>query len=269
MSAQQTAQFRALHGEGRLLVLPNAWDAGSARLVEDCGAKAIATSSAAFAWAHGYPDGEALPVATFLPAVAEILRVVKVPVSVDSESGFADTPEGAAQFVGKLIELGVSGINLEDGRSPPELLVAKIKAIKEEAARKGGDVFINARADAVLRKLTSPENMLEETIARGRAYAEAGADGFFAPGVFELDDIRKIVEAVKLPLNILVWPGLASIAELKAAGVRRVSAGSGISRAANGATRRATKRLLEDGLYDTMFTEGDGAPNMNTLLTGI
>ncbi|HSZ11268.1 MAG TPA: isocitrate lyase/phosphoenolpyruvate mutase family protein [Rhizomicrobium sp.] len=266
MSAQQTAQFRALHGEGRLLVLPNAWDAGSARLVEDCGAEAIATSSAAVAWAHGYPDGEALPVATFLPAVAEILRVVKVPVSVDSESGFADTPEGAAQFVGKLIELGVAGINLEDGRSPPELLVAKIKAIKAEAARKGGDIFVNARADAVLRKLTSPEKMLEETIARGRAYAEAGADGFFAPGVFELGDIRKIVEAVKLPLNILVWPGLAPISELKAAGVRRVSAGSGISRAALGAARQATAMLLNEGRYDAMFQLGAECPNLNTLL---
>ncbi|HSZ73187.1 MAG TPA: isocitrate lyase/phosphoenolpyruvate mutase family protein [Rhizomicrobium sp.] len=269
MSAQQTVQFRALHGEGRLLILPNAWGAGSARLIEDCGAEAIATSSAAFAWAHGYPDGEALPVATFLPAVAEILRVVKVPVSVDSETGFSDTPEGAAQFVGALIERGVSGINLEDGHGSPELLVAKIKAIKAEATRKGGDIFINARADVYLKNLAAPEKMLTETIARGLAYTEAGADGFFAPGVFELSDIRAIVSAVSLPLNILVWPGLASIAELKAAGVRRVSAGSGTSRAANGALRRATTRLLEDGLYDTMLKEGEDAPKMNALLPGI
>ncbi|HEY5238549.1 MAG TPA: isocitrate lyase/phosphoenolpyruvate mutase family protein [Rhizomicrobium sp.] len=263
---EQTARFRALHEPGNLLILPNAWDAGSARLIEDCGAKAIATSSAAFAWAHGYPDGEALPVATFLPAVAEILRVVKVPVSVDSESGFADTPEGAAQFVGLLIDHGVSGINLEDGKSPPSLLAAKIEAIKKEAAHKGSNIFINARADVVLRKLTSPEKMLEETIARGKLYAAAGADGFFAPGVTDLAQMRAIADAVDLPLNILVWPGLAPIADLKAAGVRRVSAGSGTSRAANGALRRATKQLLEEGLYDTMFAEGDGAPNMNALL---
>jgi len=263
----RTAEFRALHGRGNLLVLPNAWDEGSARLIEDCGATAIATSSAAFAWAHGYPDGEALPVATFLPAVAEILRVVKVPVSVDSEAGFSADPEGAAQFVSKLIDMGVCGINLEDGKSPPSLLAAKIDAIKKEAARKGADIFINARADVYLRKLAAPEMMLGEIIARGKLYAKAGADSFFAPAVIDTKDMRAIADAVDLPLNILVWPGLAPIAALKAAGVRRVSAGSGTSRASNGALRRATKQLLEEGLYDTMFAEGDGAPNMNTLLS--
>jgi 2-methylisocitrate lyase-like PEP mutase family enzyme len=266
---ERTAAFRALHGRDNLLVLPNAWDAGSARLIEDCGAAAIATSSAAVAWAHGHPDGEALPVSAFLPAVAEILRVVKVPVSVDSEAGFSADPNGAAQFVSTLIDLGVAGINLEDGKSPPSLLAAKIEAIKKEAARKGADIFINARADVYLRKLAAPEMMLGETIARGKLYAKAGADGFFAPAVVNTNDMRAIAEAIDLPLNILVWPGLAPIAALKDAGVRRVSAGSGTARASNGALRRATKQLLDEGLYDTMFAEGDGAPNMNNLLAGL
>ena len=262
---EKTALFRTLHGPGKLLVLPNAWDAGSARLVEETGAKAVATSSAALSWAHGYADGETIPPGTLLAAVREIARVITVPLSVDAEAGLDATPQMVADFVVKLVEAGASGINLEDGNEPPDLLAAKIRAIKDAVKRKGADIYINARADIYLRKLTAPENMLEGMIARGKTYMQAGADGFFAPGVADIADIKAIVDAVDLPLNILVWPSLAPIAELKAAGVRRVSAGSGTARAALGALRSTTKQLLEEGRYDAMYKFAEGLPNMNAL----
>jgi 2-methylisocitrate lyase-like PEP mutase family enzyme len=259
--------FRDSHAPGKLLVLPNAWDAASARLVEDCGAQAIATSSAAVAWAHGYPDGEALSPSILLASVAEILRVVKIPVSVDSEAGYSTDPAKAADYTNALIDMGVAGINLEDGTSPPDLLARKIEAIKNAAHRKGADLFINARADVYLKKLTSPDAMRNEIISRGKLYARAGADGFFAPAVTDAADMRAIADAVDLPLNILFFPGVPSVAEMKAAGVRRLSAGAGISRIALGAARTATKQFLEGADYQTVFKPSESLPNMNTLLT--
>lgn len=262
---EKTSLFRKLHGPGEILVLPNAWDAGSARLIEETGAKAIATSSAALSWAHGYADGETIPPETLLHAVHEIARVIRVPLSVDAEAGLDATPQMVADFVMKLIGAGASGINLEDGNSSPDLLAAKITAIKDTTKRKGADIYINARADVYLRKLSAPEGPREAMIVRGKAYAAAGADGFFAPGVAEIADIKAIAGAVDLPLNILVWPGLAAVPELKAAGVRRVSAGSATARAALGALKTATKEMLDAGKYDTMFKSAEGLQNMNAL----
>jgi 2-methylisocitrate lyase-like PEP mutase family enzyme len=184
---------------------------------------------------------------------------------VDAEAGLDATPQMVADFVVKLVEAGASGINLEDGNSPPDLLAAKIKAIKEAAKRKNADIYINARADVYLRKLAAPEGPRDAMIVRGNTYAAAGADGFFAPGVVDIADIRAIAEAVNLPLNILVWPGLAPVDELKAAGVRRVSAGSGTARAALGALKAATKEMLEAGRYDAMSKSAEGLQNMNAL----
>ena len=249
----------------RFSVPPNGWDAASARLVEETGAKAVATSSAAVSWAHGYADGETIPPEALLATVREIARVIRVPLSVDAEAGLDAMPEAVGDFVVRLVDAGASGVNLEDGNSSPDLLAAKIRAIKDATKRKGVDIYINARADVYLRKLTAPEGMRKEMIARAKKYAQAGADGFFAPGVVDIADIKAISGAVDLPLNILVWPGLAPVAELKAAGVRRVSAGSGIARAAFGALRSATKQLLEEGTYDVMFTFAVALQNMNAL----
>ena len=245
--ADRAAQFRALHNDGGILVLPNAWDAASARLAEECGAKAIATSSAAVAWAHGYPDGEALPTAVLLAATAEIVRVVNVPVSVDSEAGFSSNPETVADFIMALARAGVVGINLEDGKSPPELLAAKIAAIKIACEREGMDIFVNARTDVVLQNLVPREDVVREAIARGEIYLDADADGLFVPALTDLAAMRAIAEAVDLPLNVLIWTGLPPVSELKTAGVRRLSAGAGTSRAAYGAARRAMKEMLEQG----------------------
>src|ERR1700679_1669428 len=159
-----TETFRALHAPGHILVLPNAWDAASARAGEDAGAEAIATSSAAVAWSHGYPDGELIPAATLVTMVREIIRVVKLPVSVDSEAGYSHDPAKVADFVGALIDAGAAGINLEDGSASPDLLAAKITAIKKAAKARGADIFINARADVYLRNLVADDAKLAETI---------------------------------------------------------------------------------------------------------
>jgi 2-methylisocitrate lyase-like PEP mutase family enzyme len=265
MSAFET--FRTLHAPGKMLLLPNAWDAASARLVEDCGAEAIATSSAAVAWAHGYPDGEALSPSILLATVAEILRVVKIPVSVDSEAGYSSDPTKVAEYTNALIDMGVAGINLEDGTNSPELTARKIEAIKNAAHKKSADLFVNARADVYLKKLTAPDAMRDETIKRGKLYAKAGADGFFAPAVTDPADMRAIADTVALPLNILFWSGVPSFDVMKASGVRRISAGAGISRIALGAARTATKQFLEGADHPTVFKPAEGLPNMNTLLT--
>ena len=138
--------FQTLHQDG-LLILPNAWDAGSARVIEEAGAKAIATSSAALAWAHGYPDGEALPVATLIAAVREIVRVVRIPVSADIEAGFASDASTAGDFVARVLEVGAVGVNIEDGQDSPDLLCTKIERVRHVAAGKGVDLWINARID--------------------------------------------------------------------------------------------------------------------------
>lgn len=262
---QSAAEFRALHERGRFLVLPNAWDVASARLAEDCGAKAVATSSAAVSWAQGYPDGEALPKAQLVSLVADIVRKVKVPVSADSEAGFSSEPADAAAFVVKLAKAGAVGINIEDGKDPADLLVAKIKAIKQACAREGLDVFVNARTDVYLKSLVPDERKLEETLSRGKLYAQAGADGFFVPWAGDIAAIRKIAETIDLPLNALTFRDLPPANELKQAGVRRLSAGAGTARAAYGAMRRAALGLLE-GRYDAMNAAAEGLPNMNTLM---
>jgi 2-methylisocitrate lyase-like PEP mutase family enzyme len=256
---EQTAKFRALHAG--FLVLPNAWDAASARAAQEAGAQAIATSSAAVAWCHGYADGEAMPHEVVMTSTQEILRVVKVPVTVDSEAGYSADTAKVAAHVAKLIDLGVAGINLEDGTDAPDLLAAKIRAIRAM----GKDIFINARADVFLKNLVPDGEKLGEMIRRGKLYQEAGADGLFAPAMTNLSDIREVVGAVKLPLNSLVQKALPPLSELKAAGVRRVSVGASIGRAAYGAGMRAVKMLLDEGKPDAIFASSGDCPDFNPL----
>ena len=143
----QAAAFRALHAGPDPLILANAWDAGSARLIASLGARAIATSSAAVAWSHGYADGHALPIEALAATVREIVRVVDVPVTADAEGGYDDDPRAAAENVGRLIDAGAVGVNLEDQGQAPDLLCAKIEAVRAVADRKGVALFVNARTD--------------------------------------------------------------------------------------------------------------------------
>jgi 2-methylisocitrate lyase-like PEP mutase family enzyme len=261
---QMAARFRTLH-KG-FLTLPNAWDVASARIAEEAGAEAIATSSAAVAWAHGYADGEKLPKARLLQLVGDIVRLAKVPVSADSEAGYGASAADVAAFVVSLAKAGAVGINLEDGKDEPQLLVAKIKAIKEACKRDGVDVYINARTDVYLKQLVPAERALDETLARGKLYAQAGADGFFVPWVGDIAAIRKIAATLDLPLNALTFRDLPPVSALKDAGVRRLSAGAGMGRAAYGAMRRAAIDLLGGG-YAVMNQEAEGCPNLNALMS--
>jgi len=254
---EQAGAFHALHQDG-LLILPNAWDAGSARIIEEAGAKAIATSSAAVSWAHGYPDGEALPLAALIAGVREIVRIVRVPVSVDMEAGFATDANTVGDFAARLIEVGAVGLNIEDGSESPDLLCAKIERIRHDAGRKGVDLWINARLDVYLRKLAEGDAAYEETIRRAQRYADAGANSIFVPGAAEESLIARLVQDISLPLNILAWPGLPDAAKLKSLGVRRLSAGAGLGRATFGHTRKLAEDFLRDGRSQP-FGEGPHA----------
>jgi 2-methylisocitrate lyase-like PEP mutase family enzyme len=258
----RAAAFRALHALGELLVLPNAWDAGSARIIEGCGARAIATTSAGLAWARGYPDGDALPPTILFAAIAEMARVIDVPLTVDIEGGYSTEPRSVAETVTAAIDAGAVGINIEDGAGPVSALCAKITAVKTAAVRTGVDLFVNVRTDVYLRGLASGEQAVAETLARAASYRRAGADGLFVPALRDPDAIRTVASAVEMPLNVMILPDLAAPDDLRAWGVRRLSAGSALAQRAHGLTQRAATRLLVDGQYDQLF---EGAAEYGTL----
>lgn len=230
-----SGDFRRLHEHG-LLRLPNAWDAVSARLAEEAGAKAIATTSAAVAWSLGYPDGDALPVDELAAAVARIVRMTRLPVTADIEGGYAEVPAEVGATVMRVLDAGAVGINIEDGRGSPDLLVRKIEAARAAADRVGMPLFINARTDVFLAGLGPEGARLDETLARAALYRQAGADGFFVP-YLPVEHAAAVAGACGLPLNLLDKPGLPGADELAALGVRRLSAGSGIAERAWGFVR--------------------------------
>jgi 2-methylisocitrate lyase-like PEP mutase family enzyme len=259
--------FRALHAGPELLVLPNAWDAGSARVIESAGAKAIATSSAAVAWAHGYPDGQFLPFDRLLDTVTEIVRIVRVPVSVDVESGYAGMAQAIDETVSRLLGAGVVGVNLEDGTEAPELLCAKIERAKQKAAQAGVDLWVNARVDVYIRRLAEGPAAFDETLRRAALYKSAGADSIFVPALVDGDTIGRMVPKVALPFNALAWAGLPDATRLKALGVRRLSAGAGIGRAALDRTYVAAKAFLAEGKVEAIVDPPPTVPNLNELMT--
>jgi 2-methylisocitrate lyase-like PEP mutase family enzyme len=239
--------FHDLHSGPEVLRLANAWDAGSARLIESVGAPAIATTSAGVAWAHGYPDGDALPPPLVIATTAAIARVIRVPLTVDIEGGYASDPEAVGRLVGALIEAGAVGINLEDGDGTPDLLCAKIAQVRRVASELGVALYINARTDVYLRGLVPEADRLGETCARAARYRAAGASGIFVPKVIEPAAIRTIAQTVELPLNVLAWPGLPPLAELAALGVRRLSVGSGIAQVVLGRAAELAAAFVRDG----------------------
>ncbi|KLU20556.1 PEP phosphonomutase [Caballeronia mineralivorans PML1(12)] len=244
--------FHQLHDNTSPLRLPNVWDAGSARLVEALGAQAIATTSAGFAWALGYPDGRILPFDEVVGSVRRIVRVLNVPLSVDIENGYSDDPKTVADHVMRLVDLGIAGINIEDGSDAASLLALKIEAIKDAVVRSGSDVFVNARSDVFLASLVEQSMQPKESIARGKLYASAGADGLFLPALVHPSDIETIVGATRLPLNVMAVPGLADAVALGKQGVRRLSAGSGISQVVLGKAKTIARDFLESGRSESI-----------------
>ena len=261
--------FRSLHAPGRILLLANAWDAGSARLIEARGAPAIATTSAGLAWSRGHPDGDRLPPAVLAAALAEIARVVSVPLSVDIEGGYSSDPHAVGETVRGVIAAGAVGINLEDGSAPPDLLCRKIEAARTAAEKDGVDLFVNARCDVYLRRLVPPESAVAEALERARRYRAAGCDGVFVPGARESEAIRTLVRGLgELPLNLLWLPGLPALAELRALGVRRLSAGSALAQRAYGTAARAAERFLASGDLDPADV-ALANPDLNALFAAV
>ncbi|MEU9972091.1 isocitrate lyase/phosphoenolpyruvate mutase family protein [Streptomyces sp. NPDC051014] len=262
--------FRALHVPGRPLVLPNAWDAMSARLAEDAGAAAVATTSAGLAWALGAPDGDRLDRDRAVEAVARIVAAVRVPVSADVESGFAEDPDGVADTVRAVLSAGAVGVNIEDARydgagngslRPVAEQAGRIAAARAAADEEGVPLFVNARIDTFLRGAGGVDGTLE----RAAAYRGAGADGIFVPGVTDPETVAALVAGVDGPLNVLVGPGAPPVAELAALGVARVSAGSALAEAAYATVRRAARELLEAGTCGGL-ADGLGYGELNALL---
>src|ERR1700722_54162 len=198
--------FRRLHQGPAILLLANAWDAGSARLTESLGAAAVATTSAGVAWALGYPDGDALPVDKRVAAGAALAGRIKGPLWGDAEGGYFSDPLAVGETIGRLVDAGAVGINLEDGNGPSDLLAAKITEAKRAAGGAGVDLLVNARTDVYLRGLVPESERRTETLARAKRYKEAGADGIFVPKVIAAEEIRAIAAAVGLPLNVLAFP---------------------------------------------------------------
>ncbi|TRW14712.1 isocitrate lyase/PEP mutase family protein [Glacieibacterium frigidum] len=258
------AEFRALHDGPAPLILVNAWDAGSAKLMASLGAKAIATTSAAVAWAHGWPDGDTMPWELLLTSLRAIVGAVDVPVSADVEGGFSDDPAAVADLVAAVVDTGAVGINIEDGSSPPDLLCAKIASIR---SRCGDALFVNARTDVYLRGLAAPDARLTETQRRAKLYTAAGADGLFVPGVTDEYDIATLAAGTALPLNVLARPGLPGALALSALGVRRLSAGSGVAEAAWAAVRAKATAFLSDGDSDALCEGGGNYSTINALMT--
>lgn len=259
----QAETFKQLHAGPQILVLPNAWDAASAALMEDAGARAVATSSAAVAWAHGYADGDLLPVPTLLAAIGEIARVLKAPLTADIEGGYSDDLAALAETVRGVIGAGAVGINLEDGTRDPDLHARKIAAARAAADQAGVALFINARTDIYLRGLAQGEAALAETLRRAELYRAAGADGVFVPGPVDEALIGTLAREIASPLNVMGRGGAPSAARLQALGVRRLSSATAPFRAAYAALHRAMADFLSDGDPDALAKAGQGLPDLN------
>jgi 2-methylisocitrate lyase-like PEP mutase family enzyme len=273
-SQQQADLLHRLHGGDRVLVLVNAWDAASARVLEQAGASVIATTSAGMAWSLGYPDGERVPYDEFVAACARICRVAGVPVSVDIERGFGRNTDEVCRLVSTLIDLGVVGVNIEDGVSPgtrrllpPQTLCERIDALRALAAQRKVRLFINARTDVYFADHEDPASRFKEAMQRARLFASAGADGIFVPGMDQLEEITRFARGVELPLNIYAgYPGVPTIDALARAGVRRVSLGCGPLQSALGLLGRIAAEALTDGRYDAMTNGMVAASELNRLL---
>ena len=256
--------FRALHGGPRTLLLPNVWDVASARVIQQAGLPALATTSAGVAFSVGYPDGEKIQRDEMLKMVARIASAVTVPVSADVEAGYGPKPEDAALTAEGVIEAGAVGMNLEDGTENPDhpladlsLQLEKIAAVRETAKRFGVPLVLNARTDVYLLSVGAAESRYDETVRRLSAFRGAGADCVFAPGVKDAATIARLVSDLRCPLNILAGPGSSSVSELEQLGVARVSLGSGPMRAALGLIRRMAEELKSTGTYKSI----EGAPS--------
>jgi 2-methylisocitrate lyase-like PEP mutase family enzyme len=251
-TADKRRAFRQLHQSG-CFVIPNPWDTGGARLLQGLGFKALATTSSGCAWSHGRADG-ALSRAQVLEHLRVMVAATDLPVNADFETGFARDPQGVAESVRMALDTGVAGLSIEDASGDPanplrgvEDAVARIRAARAAIDAAGGDALLVGRAENFF--LGRPD--LDDTIARLKAYAEAGADCLYAPGLQKREDIAAVVAAVApKPVNLLIGSATGlSVADAAALGVRRISVGGALARAAWGGFMRAARALAEQGHF--------------------
>jgi 2-methylisocitrate lyase-like PEP mutase family enzyme len=269
---KKAAALRGLHSSSEILLLPNVWDVASARIIEEGGFPAIATTSAGVAFALGYPDGEKISREEMLALVARIAAAVNVPVTADVESGYGPTPVDAARTAQAVIEAGAVGMNLEDapgesGRPLAEMSrqLDKIRAVRETADRSQIPLVLNARTDIYLLQVGDPATRYDETVRRLAAYRDAGADCVFAPGLRDAPTIGRLVSDLRCPVNVLAGPGSPSVPELRRLGVARVSLGSGAMRATMGVLRDIADELRTKGTY-YLLTDAPPHAEMNRLM---
>lgn len=266
--------FRKLHDRKRLLVLPNAWDVASARIFEEAGFPALATTSAGIAYSLGYSDRERISRGEMAAAVRRIVEAVRTPVSADVEAGYGGRTSDVVETVDAILEAGAIGVNLEDAthsRKKPLFDVGvqedRIHAARAAAKKAGVPIVINARTDVFLLSVGSESERLDEALLRATAYHRAGADCVFVPGVSERSIIEALVAGVPCPLNIIAGPGTPPVAVLRKIGVARLSLGSGPMRAVMGLTRRIARELRESGTYDALVDGAIPYAEMNQLLS--
>jgi 2-methylisocitrate lyase-like PEP mutase family enzyme len=268
--------FKSLHHNDKILVLPNIWDPLGAVLLESLGYAAVATASASVAFSNGYADGENISFKDLLVILKKIVRSVKIPVTADIESGYAANIAMLEEHMKQLINAGISGINIEDSAHDDSKMISinsqcdKISCIKNTALRMGVPLFINARTDVYLKANNlSAEAKLAETIHRGNAYKDAGADGFYPIFLREKEGMKSIVQEVGLPVNILLLPGIPDFETLKMIGVARVSLGPGFLKTAINAMKNIAEKLLH---YEGMQEVSDNpitTSYLNTLISNI
>ncbi len=255
--ADLAEELRRLHHASQPLLLVNAWDATSARIIQKLGFPAVATTSAGIANARGYADGERIGLAEMLDAVAQIVRSVQTPVTADLEAAYGKTIEDARDTARGAIEAGAVGLNIEDGSHRPgeglvgiAMQVSRIAAMREVAQERGVRLVINARTDAFWHDLAQDrERRLQLTLERARRYIEAGADSIFIPGATDAATIAALVEGIRAPINILATPATPTVSELSALGVRRISLGSRPCSFAMASFRKAAIEVRDHGTY--------------------
>ena len=251
-------QFRDLHHSGRLLILPNIWDPLGALLLENLGFRAVATASASVAFSNGYDDGENIPFNTLLTLLKQITASVNIPVSADIESGFATDEVALRKNMRQLIETGIVGINIEDTDKTTNSLLhfevqcERIKAIREVAKEMEVPLFINARTDVYIRgKFDTTESKYDETLKRGLAYKAAGADCFYPITLTNGDDVKKLIEQLQMPVNVVTMPGLPELNLLNEMGVARLSLGPSFLKIAIKSMKNLAMKLQNyEGLSD-------------------
>lgn len=265
--------FGSLHRPGSPVLLPNAWDPLSARLVEAAGAAAVATTSAGVAWALGTADGDHIDRDSVLALTRRVVEAVGVPVTADVESGFGVTPADVGVTVDGVLAAGAVGANIEDVhpddpstlRDPAEQ-AERLAAARAAADAAGVPFYLNARVDTYLRSVGDPEGRFADTAARARAYLAAGASGIFVPGVVDVPTVTRLAAEIDGPLNVLAGAGAPPVADLAAAGVARISLGSSVAAAAYGLAQRAARELFDEGTY-TSLEGGLGYGELNTLMS--